>query len=260
MTEHVPSKEKLEHLRHLRVLLKCGEYDGAHIMQAWLALDEYAAMLERAADEPCEGPFVVADGGSTGENRFRTMKQGFSAWTLDINEALQFARRKDAELFAAEDDEAWQVLPVPTERSAAEPKPTGAGLISGTTVGASCSPAASSSTQPPAAPLQWYGIYGHLVPVSPNGVADTALRVDRKSAHDVYLKDDVDRLLAQRAAQPPFPAPKFNVGDKVRMAGMEREVVGLFYRYRVSSDLGRNGWTAVDESSLEPYSGATKEV
>lgn len=76
-------------------------------------------MNEQAPSKEQVGPFVVADGGSTGENRFRTMNQGMSAWTLDIDEALQFARRKDAETFAAEDEDAWQILPVP--RTAHEP-------------------------------------------------------------------------------------------------------------------------------------------
>ena len=68
------------------------------------------------------GPFVVADGGKHGENRFRTMKQGMSAWTLDIEEALQFARRKDAETFAAEDEDAWLILPVPKLQPSNEPR------------------------------------------------------------------------------------------------------------------------------------------
>lgn len=58
------------------------------------------------------GPFVVGDGGSHGEHRFRTLDQGMPKWTVDLDEALQFARRKDAELFAAEDEDAWVILPV----------------------------------------------------------------------------------------------------------------------------------------------------
>lgn len=41
--------EKVERLRHLRTLLKSGEYDGMVVMQAWIAIDEYADLLERTA-------------------------------------------------------------------------------------------------------------------------------------------------------------------------------------------------------------------
>jgi hypothetical protein len=73
----------------------------------------WVAAQRRQSQPSLEGPFVVADGGGTGENRFRTMKDGCSAWTLDFEDALQFARRKDAETFAADDEFAWQILPVP---------------------------------------------------------------------------------------------------------------------------------------------------
>jgi len=43
------TKEKVEHLRHLRVLLKSGDYDGVTIMHAWIAIEEYADLLERTA-------------------------------------------------------------------------------------------------------------------------------------------------------------------------------------------------------------------
>jgi hypothetical protein len=58
----------------------------------------------------------VADAGNrAGEHRFRTLKQGMSAWTNDIDEALQFARRKDAELYCAEDEDAWHIYTVPKQ-------------------------------------------------------------------------------------------------------------------------------------------------
>lgn len=43
--------EKIEQLRNLRVRLKSGEYDGTDIMAAWIALEEYAELLERAAGQ-----------------------------------------------------------------------------------------------------------------------------------------------------------------------------------------------------------------
>jgi hypothetical protein len=92
MSEQAPSKES-------SICGICGEHANEH--------------LAIPGHQFHPGPFVVADGGGTGENRFRTMTDGFSAWTLDIDEALQFARRKDAEAYCAEDDDAWQILPVP---------------------------------------------------------------------------------------------------------------------------------------------------
>lgn len=70
---------------------------------------------QRLEIEAAQAPrfFVVADGGGTGESRFRTMKQGFSAWTLDLDEAIHFSRRVDAERFAEEDEDAWQILEYP---------------------------------------------------------------------------------------------------------------------------------------------------
>jgi hypothetical protein len=44
--------------------------------------------------------------------KFRTMEQGQIMWTLDRENALRFARREDAEKFAAEDEDAWKILPV----------------------------------------------------------------------------------------------------------------------------------------------------
>lgn len=44
--------EKVEHLRNLRVRLKSGEYDGVDIMAAWIALEEYADLLEQESEIP----------------------------------------------------------------------------------------------------------------------------------------------------------------------------------------------------------------
>lgn len=41
------TKEKVQRLRDLRTVLKSGEYDGADLMAAWIALQEYAALLEQ---------------------------------------------------------------------------------------------------------------------------------------------------------------------------------------------------------------------
>ena len=36
-----------DELRELRAALKSGEYDGTHVMRAWIAVDELAALQER---------------------------------------------------------------------------------------------------------------------------------------------------------------------------------------------------------------------
>ena len=71
------------------------------------------------------GPFVVADGGDViGRERYRCWSvYGIPAWTLDSDEALQFARRKDAEAFALDGKGTWHVMPVPrnAEKAAGQP-------------------------------------------------------------------------------------------------------------------------------------------
>lgn len=40
---------------------------------------------------------------------YRTMRDGNFAWTIDLNEAIHFSRRVDAEKVAAEDEDAWLI-------------------------------------------------------------------------------------------------------------------------------------------------------
>jgi ribA/ribD-fused uncharacterized protein len=70
-----------------------------------------------APPEARVGPFVVANAGSyDGQNKYRTLELGgMSGWTPRMEEALWFARRRDAERFAADDEDAWRILPVRTE-------------------------------------------------------------------------------------------------------------------------------------------------
>ena len=58
-------------------------------------------------------PWVITDGSNNiGEHKFRCMKNGMPAWTLDPNEAIQFFRRADAEEFAREDEDAWRIVQI----------------------------------------------------------------------------------------------------------------------------------------------------
>lgn len=53
--------------------------------------------------------YIVANGTS---DRFRCWRSEGPAWTERKSEALVFARRIDAESFAAEDEDAWHITPV----------------------------------------------------------------------------------------------------------------------------------------------------
>jgi|GEM_PF-3847364 len=59
---------------------------------------------------PDETGWLVANGKQGDELRYRSMEQGSIIWTSDPMSALRFARRVDAELFAEEDEDAWQII------------------------------------------------------------------------------------------------------------------------------------------------------
>jgi hypothetical protein len=79
--------------------------------------------LEVAGANPAEGTqhtssshersnevgWLIENGKQGDELRYRNMEQGVTTWTADPNEALRFARRADAEKFAAEDEDAWLI-------------------------------------------------------------------------------------------------------------------------------------------------------
>ncbi len=58
---------------------------------------------------PSKG-WLISNGGEGDERRFRTMEQGVPTWTDDPEKAIKFFRRDDAEMFAAEDDQAWKII------------------------------------------------------------------------------------------------------------------------------------------------------
>jgi hypothetical protein len=82
--------------------------------EASALIAEAAAEIERLESElGKKDPWVVANASDL-EPRFRTIEHGLCPiWTRDPVEALQFARRRDAELFAAEDEDAWLIMQVP---------------------------------------------------------------------------------------------------------------------------------------------------
>jgi hypothetical protein len=99
---------------HGAVAKCCGNYaDCTHPCTPrgeWLAVHR-----KEPATLPPAAAWVVTDGGNGTECRFRTVEFGCPAWTDNIDEALQFARRRDADLFASEDEDAWSILPVSQE-------------------------------------------------------------------------------------------------------------------------------------------------
>lgn len=54
--------------------------------------------------------WVIAD--ANRKNFRRIADFGWTGWTEDVDEALQFARRRDAEAFCAEDEDAWCITTV----------------------------------------------------------------------------------------------------------------------------------------------------
>lgn len=59
--------------------------------------------------QPMETGWLIENGKFGDELRYRTIDQGLPVWTADHMKAIRFARRADAELFAAEDDDAWRI-------------------------------------------------------------------------------------------------------------------------------------------------------
>lgn len=75
----------------------------------------------------------LIENGESGEKlRYRTVDHGLSTWTADNLKALRFARREDAETFAAEDDAAWRIAEHvwsgPPVQASCKRHPAGGGL------------------------------------------------------------------------------------------------------------------------------------
>lgn len=94
-----------------------------HIIQSGVPKESVlivAAMnLRRAASSSVRGEsgsaveigWLIENGKNAGDGLlYRTMKQGNITWTADVNAAIRFARRADAELFAEEDEDAWRIV------------------------------------------------------------------------------------------------------------------------------------------------------
>lgn len=60
--------------------------------------------------ETTEYGWLIENGKKGDELRYRDIEHGIPIWTHDNNQALRFARRVDAEKFAAEDEDAWRIV------------------------------------------------------------------------------------------------------------------------------------------------------
>ena len=70
------------------------------------SIRERLAALRTADAEP--GGWIV---GNAKGDRWRTWESGMPDWTDDREKAIRYARREDAEMAHAEDDDAWKVMP-----------------------------------------------------------------------------------------------------------------------------------------------------
>lgn len=111
------SAELLKALKDVIPLAEHADYpegDSAKVIDA----KSLVLRLESSKPWTRETGWLVERGGN-GTPMYRTLEQGLPVWTPDSLKALRFARREDAELFAAEDDDAWLV----TEHSWEGPAP-----------------------------------------------------------------------------------------------------------------------------------------
>lgn len=121
MSEQVPTKDQLpENLRDpLKVLERgkrineamdqihshCGVFNAATKI---VNLEDKVSELEGRLVQPRdEVGWLVESGGHV--PRYRTMDASGIHWTDDPNKAIRFARRADAEMFAAGDEDAWRI-------------------------------------------------------------------------------------------------------------------------------------------------------
>jgi len=96
-------------------------WGGPTMLPARPALDDLRAVI--ATLTPPAAPEIPAGGwivGSGDGKRWRTWKDGFSAWTENRDEATRYHRREDAEAVHYHDEDAWSVIAyTPTDRPAA---------------------------------------------------------------------------------------------------------------------------------------------
>lgn len=94
-------------IKHAHVLEGHLEYSSLMPRPArWVKAEDYEVLWNSATREV---GWLVEDGGTLARPRYRTMDQTGIHWTEDHNKAIRFARRADAEMFAAGDEDAWRI-------------------------------------------------------------------------------------------------------------------------------------------------------
>lgn len=67
--------------------------------------------IREEVKKEAETGWLVENGKAGTDLRYRTVGAlGIPIWTDDANKAIRFARRADAEMFAAEDEDAWRIV------------------------------------------------------------------------------------------------------------------------------------------------------
>lgn len=82
---------------------------GTNLLTAVEARQMLEHVLAAYPTERGESGWLVENGEDAPQIMYRTIEQGLPVWTADPNKAIRFARRADAEMFCAEDNEAWRV-------------------------------------------------------------------------------------------------------------------------------------------------------
>ncbi|MGV4800838.1 hypothetical protein ACSMEB_17215, partial [Stenotrophomonas maltophilia] len=155
--------------------LKC----SLAVYAEWQKNEEYIERLKaelKSARQPvgepvCSGGFVISNG--SGE-KYMAWGQVGPEWTADRSAALWLVRRADAEALAAENEDAWSILPV--ERCALPPNGWACTLAAGhegpcPTIAASPPQAVDLGQFRPAVELMEWQERGHANPDFPRGDA-----------------------------------------------------------------------------------------
>lgn len=147
-------------------------------------LEEALAARQPVGQEPvCNGGFVISNG--SGE-KYMAWGQVGPEWTADRSAALWLVRRADAEALAAENEDAWSILPV--ERCALPPNGWACTLASGHE--GPCPTIAAPPAQ--AVPLgrwsQWHADDLHVAVHTALSVHAGSLSQKKRAAISAYVK------------------------------------------------------------------------
>lgn len=120
---NVMNLKLLKALRELIPLAQHADYpEGDHpAVQKAKSLIDVVQAWERTTG------WLIERRGLDGRPQWRRMAHGNPVWTTDSLLAIRFARREDAEMFAAEDEDAWMVTEHSWEGPSSPPSADGNG-------------------------------------------------------------------------------------------------------------------------------------